>query len=266
MILVTGAGGLIGRHVVAALGPERARGVSHQAVTAPDLLLGVTTVVHAGRDPLLGKPGWRLDADAEIRLAERLRGTGIRLVSLGSRKVLAPSDRPLREDAVIGPVDAYGRAKALLEAALVERLGDRVTRLRIANVIGIEPPGRASFMGAMLAGLVADRTIRFDMAAETRRDFVPVAFVARAIARLAHDPPGGIVHLGSGHAIPCGLIARWTIEGFGRGRLVVERDERRDAFVLDTGRLRALTGLTCPRATIRDAAVAAGRAAAVTPG
>lgn len=261
MILVTGAGGLIGRHVLAALGPGRARGVSHHAITAPDLLDGVTTVVHAGRDPLLGKPGWKLEADAEIVLAERLARTDIRLISLGTRKVLAASDRPLAEDAPIAPADAYGRAKAALEAALLERLGERLTRLRISNVIGIEPPGRGSFMGAMLAGLVADGTIRFDMAALTRRDFVPVGFVAQAIARLAADPPGGIVHLGSGHAIPCGLLARWTIEGFGRGRLIVEHDERRDAFVMDVRRLRALTGLACPRAAVRDAARDAGRAA-----
>lgn len=261
MILVTGAGGLIGRHVLAALGPGRARGVSHHAITAPDLLEGVATVIHAGRDPRLGTPAWRVDADAEVMLAERLARSSIRLVSLGTRKVLAASDRPLAEDAPVAPVDAYGRAKALLEAALLERLGARLTRLRIANVIGNEPPGRASFMGAMLAGLVKDGTIRFDMAAETRRDFVPVGFVAQAIARLAADPPGGIVHLGSGHAIPCGLLARWTIEGFGRGRLVVERAERRDPFVLDVRRLRALTGLACPRAAVRDAAREAGRAA-----
>lgn len=261
MILVTGSGGLIGRHVLAALGPGRARGVDHRAITAPDLLDGVTTVVHAGRDPGLGTPDWRLEADAEIVLAERLRPTRIRLLSLGTRKVLAASDRPLAEDAPVAPADAYGRAKAALEAALQERLGERLTRLRIANVIGPEPPGRRSFMGAMLAGLVRDGTIRFDMAALTRRDFVPVGFVAEAIARLAEAPPGGIVHLGSGHAIPCGLLARWTIEGFGRGRLVVECHERRDAFVMDVRRLRALTGLACPRAAVREAARAAGRAA-----
>lgn len=261
MILVTGAGGLIGRHLLEALGPGRALGVSHRQIDAPDLLRGITAVVHAGRDPLLGTPGWRPEDDAEMRLAERLRGTAIPLLSLGSRKVLAPADRPLGEAAPLGPVDPYGRAKAALEAALLERLGPQLTRLRIANVIGVEPPGRRSFMGAMLDGLVRDGTIRFDMAARTRRDFVPVGFVARALALLAAAPPGGIVHLGSGHAIPCGLLARWTIQGFGTGRLLVERDLVRDAFVLDTTRLRRLTGLACPRSAVRAAARAAGRAA-----
>ena len=39
-----------------------------------------------------------------------------------------------------------------------------------------------------------------------------------------------------------GRLALWLIEGYGRGRLVVESPDERDSFVLDTRNLKALLG------------------------
>ena len=55
-------------------------------------------------------------------------------------------------------------------------------------------------------------------------------------------PARGVLNLGSGVALPVGRLALWLIEGFGRGRLVVESPEERDSFVLDTRNLKALLG------------------------
>ncbi|MEZ5905742.1 MAG: SDR family oxidoreductase [Geminicoccaceae bacterium] len=252
MILVTGAGGLIGRHVARALGPmARARG--HAALDEPGLLDGIEVVIHAGRDSRLGTPDYRLEGDVELALARRAAECGLRLLTLSSRKVYAPSERPLDEASALGPTDRYGQQKLAMEEALEALLGPRLTRLRIANVFGFEP-GRPSFMGRMLDGLARDATITFDMSPFTTRDFLDAATLGRMVAAIAHRPPGGILNVGSGVALPTGRLALALIEGFGRGRLVVLDAAERDVFVLDCRRLMNLVGPGTDAAALLDEA------------
>lgn len=248
MILVSGAGGFIGRAIVRALG-DTARPVSHRAIDEPTLTVGIRALVHAGRDPRLGTSDYRLEDDVELRLARLAAGRDLPFVSLGTRKVYAPSDQPLGEAAALGPGDRYGEQKLALEDALAAVLGERLTRLRLANIIGFER-GRRSFMGLMLAGLESEDTITFDMSPFVPRDFLPVETTARLIAALAHGPPGGIVNIGSGVPLEVGRLALALIEGWGRGRLLVTDPRHHDAFTLDVSRLRQLTGTTTDAATI----------------
>lgn len=260
-IVIVGRG-FIGRAVAAAMRPGEVRLVSHEAVAAdPDLLQGVDTVLHAGRHPALGTPAWSLDEDVEPALARRAAAAHVSFVSLGTRKVYAPASRPLAETDRLGPFDLYGRQKQALERALVERLGRRLTRLRLGNIFGYErDPGRSSFLAQALAGLAEAGEIRFDMSPFVVRDFLPVELCGRWIAELVRHPPGGVVNIGSGVPLPTGRLALWLIEGFGRGRLMIESPEERDAFVLDVRNLKSLVGgAGCGLEDLRARFIAIGR-------
>lgn len=221
----------------------------------------VSAVVHAGRSPGLGKPGYRPQDDAELAIARLAAGRGLPFLSLGTRKVYAPADQPLDEAAPLGPTDRYGEHKLALETALEAILGRQLTRLRLANIFGYEP-GRQGFMGMMLASLDRGEPITFDMSPFVRRDFLPVETAAAAIARLARDPPGGIVNIGSGVGLETGRLAMALIEGRGRGQLLVTDPRHHDPFILDVARMRALSGLATDTEAILERARSAGRASA----
>jgi UDP-glucose 4-epimerase len=257
MILVTGAGGFIGRAIVQALGAD-ARPASHQAFQEPTRFADMTAVVHAGRDPLLGKPGYRVADDAELKLAHLAAAHDLPFLSLGTRKVYAPSDQALDETAPIGPTDRYGEQKLALEGALAAILGPRLTRLRLANIFGFEL-GRQGFMGMMIGALQRGEPITFDMSPFVRRDFLPVETTARAIARLAADPPGGIVNIGSGIGLETGRLALALIEGHGGGQLLISDPRHHDPFTLDVTRMTRLTGITTDTTAILARARAIGQ-------
>ncbi len=262
MILVTGAGGFIGRAITEALGAH-ARPTSHLASALPSADADITAVVHAGRDPRLGKPDYRVEHDAELAVARFAAARGLPFLSLGTRKVYAPADRPLAEDAPLGPTDRYGEQKLALEEALGSILGHRLTRLRLANIFGFER-GRAGFMGMMLEGLETAGTITFDMSPFVARDFLTVETTGQAIARLAQRPPGGIVNIGSGVPLEVGRLALALIEGRGGGRLLVTDPRHHDAFSLAVGRMRSLTGITTDATAILARARSIGRSLAVS--
>jgi UDP-glucose 4-epimerase len=198
--------------------------------------------------------------DPDLRLAERIGDREIAYVMLSSRKVYAPSSEALAESAPLGPTDAYGRHKLAVEAHLRERLGERLTILRLANVFGFErAPGRRSFLSILLDRLAREDQIRLDMSPFVIRDFLPVETFARLLARIVGDPPGGVLNVGSGIALPTGRLALWIIEGFGRGELVIESPREHDPFVLAIERLADLYGTPCTEGDLRDACLALGR-------
>lgn len=260
-VLVVGRG-FLGTAIARSLGAN-GRLLAHHAVV-PDVLEGVQSLVWAGRHPALGGPSWQLAADLEPEVARLCAARGIAFLSLGTRKVYAPSDRPLAEEAPLGPTDLYGRQKLALEDALAAVPGLALTRLRLANLFGLElRPERTSFMTRLLATLVREGEVRLDVGPGVARDFLPVEPAAAWIARLALEPPGGVLNLGSGIGLPLGRLASAVIEGFGRGRLVVSCPIERDGFVLDVGRLCArLPEARIELEAILEAARAVGRALA----
>jgi UDP-glucose 4-epimerase len=259
-LLVVGQGSFIARPFLAGCA-ERVTAVGHDAIGRPDLLDGVDRVISFARHPLLGRENYQpATMDADLRLAEWIAGRAIDYVMLSSRKVYAPSTRPLAETDPTGPQDLYGRHKLTAEQALRELLGPRLTVLRLANVFGYERgEGRRTFFSLTLDRLARDGQIRFDMSPFVQRDFLPVEACARVLVRIVAAPPGGVLNVGSGIALPTGRVALWVLEGYGRGELVIEAPREQGAFVLDVGRLTRLYGPPCSLDDLREACLELGR-------
>ena len=267
-ILIVGRNSFLARHVLRALPAERVRAVGHDAIERPDLLDGIATVINFARHQLLGSEDYRPEAlDADLRLARRIGARRVAYIMLSSRKVYAQSDRPLAESAPTGPSDAYGRAKLAAEQTLRQTLGERLTILRLANVFGDERiAGRRTFLSLVLERLQADGEIHYAMSPFVARDFLPVAIFAHLLGRIAQAPPGGILNVGSGIALPTGRLALWILEGYGRGRLVIASPREPDPFTLDVTRLTSLYGPPCSLDDLRTACLDLGRRLAAEPG
>lgn len=173
-ILVTGASGFVGPHVVAALiragyrprlalrGPQPVP-AGAEAVVTGDLsmpvdwraaLEGVDHVVHMaglahagpGLDEVLYR---RINTEATLELARAAEKAGVqRFVHLSSIKALTDAfdGPPLREDMEPAPGDAYGRSKLAAEQGLAARDLDWVV-LRPVLIYG---PGVKANMAALL--------------------------------------------------------------------------------------------------------------------
>lgn len=259
-ILVVGRNSFLARHFLAAMPSAHIKAAGHEEIDRTDLLDGVRTILSFPRHPDIGHDGYQLTCDPDVRLARRIGGRAIAYLMLSSRKVYGESRGPLFETSPLAPRDAYGRNKLAVEEDLKRRLGARLTVLRLANVFGYErTPGRRTFLSITLDQLATEGCIRYDMSPFVERDFLPVERAAELLARIAAAPPGGVLNLGSGIALPAGRIALWILEGFGRGELVIRSGEERDPFVLDVTRLRSLYDEPCTFEDLRASCLAIGR-------
>lgn len=180
-VLVTGAGGFLGRRIAAALTADgfEVVGMVRRTCAVPGAVVadledpsslaractGVELVVHcAGHAHAFGVSAAD-DADLHHRvnhlgtraLGEAAAAAGVRhLVFLSSVKAMgAPGDAHAAEDWPLPPETPYGRAKRRAEEALADigqRSGMRVTCLRLAMVYG---HGSRGNLERMLAGIRA---------------------------------------------------------------------------------------------------------------
>lgn len=222
-ILVTGAAGFIGRHVVERLGAEgeAVRGVDQRPgadlqldlLTADlePLLSGVDAVIHLAGQPGVRESWQRFPAYARgnieltQRLLEGLRGRPLRKFVLASTSsVYGAAPMPAREDGPALPVSPYGATKLAAES-LCDLYGRTAAipwvALRLFTVYG---PGQRPDM-AFTRWLTAQRDgepIQLFGDGGQVRDFTYVADVVEAVRRAVQsDAQGCAINVGGGRPV-----------------------------------------------------------------
>jgi nucleoside-diphosphate-sugar epimerase len=213
--LVTGAGGFVGRHLVARLRADGwdVAGLTRADVDLADPVAATAAVRAADPDVVFSLAAGRAKGTARERavtvqvntspwLVDALPDRCRTVVRLGSSTEYAASSRPLAEDAALEPRGFFGATKAagsiLLQAAAAER-GVRAVVLRAFQVYG--PGDHATrLVPVVLSAARTGGTVPLP-ARLSRRDWVWVGDVVEACVRAAEEealPSGTVLNIGTG--------------------------------------------------------------------
>jgi nucleoside-diphosphate-sugar epimerase len=186
---VTGASGLLGSHLVRALGDD------HVPVQDADVVIHLaaqTIVATAYADPVA-------TFEANVALAWRTAAAAPRCVFASTDQVYGPRPPvPVREDAPLAPEGPYATSKAAADL-LVRQLSPAAVVARLANVYGPGDRHESRLVPGTIAAVRAGRrpVIRGDGSA--RRDLVYVGDAVRALLTLAeHGEHGEAYNVGTG--------------------------------------------------------------------
>jgi nucleoside-diphosphate-sugar epimerase len=260
--LLTGATGFVGRQILRVLShaPELAvnrddrlivvgrncpPGWPESAFAAVDLedanqtraaieRIAPDVVVHtAGKTPpAADEELYRANFWSTLHLLSALKSLGktVRIVLSGSAAELGPvsvAHLPVNESYACDPVDSYGRSKWLAtKSGLSECLPLEVIVARVFNPIGPRtPPSQA--LGRFASRLAEPGPDPLELAVgdlNSRRDFIDVRDVARAMVELAHrGRPGQVYHVGTGRSHRVGDALERLVQLSGRSvRLSVD--------------------------------------------
>ena len=265
-ILVTGAQGFVGGHLLAELG-DRARPLDVDVTDADSLQDAVgdaDALIHLAAGSSVSEswadPGeaWRVNTLGTVNVlaAVRARAPGARVLVVSTGEVYGRAERvPTPEGARIAPVSPYAASKAAAELA-AGQARDAGLDVVLARAFQHEGPGRDErfAVGSWSAQIVRAEeagggTVRVgDLTA--RRDITDVRDVVRAYAALLDRAvPADTYNVASGKAVEMEHVLDLLV-GLTSVRIEIERDPERsrpaDLPVVcgNAARLRGATGWT----------------------
>jgi nucleoside-diphosphate-sugar epimerase len=260
-VLVTGARGFVGSHLMSALERRGAEarpfeGDYHDPRAVEDALHSASpvTLVHAA---------WRIAAGSaylhdpahveELRASLRLftlaqQGGCARIVGIGTCLEYELSDEPLREDAPLGPDTLYGAAKAALfmtAQAWAQAAGLEFAWARLYHPYGPREAHQRLIPSVVTAMLRGERVATTP--GTQRRSFLHVEDAADAIAAIALVDETGAFNVGSADATPVREVVERLAQIVGRPDLVdigalEARPGEPEALWPDTHRLEHVVG------------------------
>ncbi|MCA0361137.1 MAG: NAD(P)-dependent oxidoreductase [Armatimonadetes bacterium] len=234
-VLIVGSSSMIAQGVMSSAPEVSWRTASARTPLTPEDLEGIETVINFALTQEYRVNEYDEANDIDLALARAIADRPIRYILLSSRKVYGLEGQfGVAEEGLIEPQGNYGINKYRTEGLLSDFLGDRLTTLRVSNVLGDERiPGRKSFMSMMLGGLVERDTITMDVHPSVRRDFISAPACGKALLQVMAEPIPGIFNFGSGEPVAMGTIAEALMKGFGSGKIDVINDRVFDEFVLN---------------------------------
>lgn len=259
-IIVVGKNSFLARRFLA-LTTTTCEAVSHSEIDRPGLFDAATCVINFAIDPRQRTQTYEPERDLDLVLATRIPASA-RLVTMSSRMVYGPDQaRGAAETLTPTGLNAYGKNKLETEARVGDRLGNRVTILRLANILGWDKSGgHPSFILQVLGGLERENRITYDISPFGRKDFTTDAHFVNILDQLCNSPSdGGTYNVGSGIPLEVGYPAMWVIEGRGKGELLVTSPREHDEFWLDVSKATRTFGPPPSRAELRDACLELGR-------
>jgi nucleoside-diphosphate-sugar epimerase len=246
-ILVTGATGFLGRHLVAALESE-GRAVRKHSTADGDIadcalpMEGVSHVFHlAGKSYV--PESWQnphafyhTNVMGAVNVLEHCRRNQAALTLISSYVYGQPQRLPIAEDHPLSAVNPYAHTKILAEqtAQFYERrFGVALTIVRPFNLYG--PGQRQSFLIPSIVRQMLDPAAPVVRVTDLRpkRDYVYVADAVTLLLATLRPSVHGVYNVGSGRSASVAEVAELVSKAAGISKPLFSADERRPGEILD---------------------------------
>lgn len=251
-ILITGAGGLIGRRLLQRLSQEGRRAVGidlaprpgQEAVIACDITdshrlyalarrYALTDIIHCGAvsGPMVMKdnPYGIINANVigTANILELARVTGVRRLvfcsSTSAYGVTDTGDTPIREQSVLRPVSVYGASKVAGEQLLTayrQQHGQDNVAIRLSWVYG---PGRTTdcFIRTLIEAVLRQQPLDWPWGADFYRQYIYVDDAASALLAALDAPrcPRMVYNATGNSFLTLAQVAETVQETLGRGHI-----------------------------------------------
>jgi nucleoside-diphosphate-sugar epimerase len=210
-VLVTGASGFVGRHLVGRLWTAGFAVIPHTSaegdIASCDFPHSVTHVVHLAALTFVPdsyqhtRDFYRVNVLGTVNVLEHCRRTGAALVFLSSYVYGAPERLPVDENHPVCASNPYGHTKLLAEQTCrfyAEQFGVPLTVVRPFNLYG-EGQSEKFLIPSLIRQTLSPSAAEMVVADERpRRDYIHVEDVADLLVKMVHTTAPGTYNAGSG--------------------------------------------------------------------
>ncbi len=246
-ILVTGATGFLGRHLVTAL-ESQGRVVRQHSSADGDIascslpMEGVSHVFHLAAKSYVPE-SWQnprsfyhTNVMGTVNVLEHCRQNHAALTLLSSYVYGQPQRLPIAEDHPLVAANPYAHTKILAEDTArfyEQRFGISLLIVRPFNIYG--PGQRGSFLIPLIARQVLDPSVEVVRVQDLRpkRDYLYIGDAIEFLVASLRAEARGIFNLGSGHSASVADVVQLVQNAAGVSKPVVSADETRPGEIMD---------------------------------
>lgn len=218
--------------------------LSHKEALEENFWLeGAKHVVNCAFSPFLYQGTYTKEQDIDLQIISKIRlHSDIKYILISSRSVYGNTEH-INDMSTVAPINEYGKNKVIIETTAKERLRDnRLLVLRFSNVFGKNSHKR-TFFGGVTQSLKTKNEIIYNMSPKTMKDFIPVHHACKIIQRAIQYDLSGTYNASYGTSYNCGDIAKWLIEGYGSGELIINNAKIHGQFYMDSSRINRILNL-----------------------
>lgn len=174
-----------------------------------------------------------VDDVIDIQIARELQDSNALFYFMSTRKVYGQSASLVTydEDSELKPFDHYSKNKVTIEQELRKILCDRLSILRISNILGVPEKkiGYKTFMGWITQNYLERGKLYLSESKSTVRDFITIRYFHYVLSNLVRHSVVGIHNISSNLKIPLGVVLG---EMVGEQNIIEKKTIPTDQFLL----------------------------------
>ena len=149
--------------------------------------------------------------------------------------------------------------KIIIENKIKKLIRQNYLILRIGNILAFDLNNKSLFVTKMLNDLKNKNEIRFDLKKNTQKDFITFDYFAKCLDILIEKKIVGTYNFSSGKKTSINMVANSIIKGYGKGKIIFEKNLKNDSFVLNNSDLKRIVKLNLYKKDIQKYCFKIGR-------
>ncbi len=199
--------------------------------------------------------------DIDLNIVKKIQNYNTNFIFLSSRKVYLNAEN-IKENENVKPKCNYSKNKIITEKKIYKLLKNKVTILRIANVLGLKKKGlrrtHTSFIDNYIKYISNNKKIYY---INEYKDFITINQFIKIFFAIIKNDLKGIYNVSSGKKIYINQILKWlNYKNMSKNKFFIKKNAKlKNSFTLNNSKLINLTKIKIKKNEIKKFCVKMGK-------